>query len=293
MVIVNFHGILAKMKNSKEIFRGLRQQITLKDEEEEIQSILYLAIENILHLSRTEIISEKLIPIDAGQQNKLAEIVSRLNQEEPIQYILEEAHFFGRKFKVTPAVLIPRQETELLVEEALKEINPYTPGTILDIGTGSGCIGITLAKELGGKKIIAVDISESALKVAKENAIQLDAALEFQQVNILTKFPYQKLEMIVSNPPYVAFSEKLAMKKNVLEYEPHLALFVSDHNALIFYNVIAEKAFDALQPNGKAVVEINEKFGKEVSAVFNRAGFKKVQVIKDLRGKDRIVSATR
>ena len=123
--------------------------------------------------------------------------------------------------------------------------------------------------------------------------MQLDAPLEFHLVNILAKFPFQKLEMIVSNPPYVSSSEKLAMKKNVLDYEPHLALFVADHDSLIFYDVIAKKGFDALQPNGKAVVEINEKFGKEIREIFTRTGFRNVQVIKDLRGKDRIVSATK
>jgi len=161
------------MKNSKEIFRNLQQQITLKEDPEEIQSILYLVVDSVLGLSRADIISEKSIFLDSFKQNKLNEVTERINRQEPIQYILEEAYFYGRKFKVTPAVLIPRPETELLVEEALKEINPFTPGTILDIGTGSGCIAVTLAKELPEKKIVALDISDGALKVAKENADHL------------------------------------------------------------------------------------------------------------------------
>jgi len=280
------------MKNSKEIFRNLQQQITLKEDPEEIQSMLYLVVDSVLGLSRADIISEKPALLDSVKQNKLNEVIARINRQEPIQYILEEAHFYGRKFKVTPAVLIPRPETELLVEEALKEINPFTPGTLLDIGTGSGCIAVTLAKELPEKKIVATDISEAALKIAKENATHLNAFVEFQKGNILTEsISPQKLEMIVSNPPYIAHSESEAMKKNVVDHEPHLALFVDDHNPLLFYNEIAQKGYSALLPDGKVIVEINERFGKEVSRTFNQAGFKNVRIIKDLQGKDRIVSA--
>jgi len=279
------------MKNSKQIFLDLRQQITLKEDEGEIQSILYLVFENQMGLSRADITSQILIPLGPEKQNKLNEIIQRINKHEPIQYILEEAYFYGRKLKVTPAVLIPRPETEALIEEAIKEIDPLTPGTILDIGTGSGCIAVTLAKELPLKKVIAVDVSKEALNVAKENTIQTNAEVEFQCVNILNEFPFQKLEMIVSNPPYVAVSEKETMKRNVLDYEPNLALFVPDNDPLIFYKVIAQKGYGALLPNGKVVIEINERFGKEVCAVLSRAGFKDVRVLKDLQEKDRIVSA--
>lgn len=279
------------MKNSKQIFRDLRQQITLKEDGEEIQSMLYMVLETVMGLSRAEIISEKQISFDTVLQKKLEALVARINQHEPVQYILEEAHFYGRKFKVTPAVLIPRPETELLVEEALKETDPFTAGTILDIGTGSGCIAITLANELPEKKIIAVDVSETALRLAKENAKQLNATIELQRVDILHEFPFRDLEMIVSNPPYVALSEKDSMKKNVVNHEPHLALFVADKNPLIFYTVIAQQGFSALRLNGKALVEINERFGKEVCDVFVSAGFKNVRAIKDLQGKDRIVLA--
>lgn len=281
------------MKNSKEIFRNLQQQITLKEDTEEIQSILYLVVDSVLGLSRADIISDKPVLLDSSKQNKLKEITERINRQEPIQYILEEAYFYGRKFRVTPAVLIPRPETELLVEEALKEINPFTPGTILDIGTGSGCIAVTLAKELPEKKVVAIDISESALKVAKENADHVNAFVEFQKRNILTESISQKLEMIVSNPPYIGHVEKDDMKKNVVDHEPHLALFVSDNDPLIFYKEIAQKGYSALVAGGKVIVEINERFGKEVSNTFKRAGFKNVRIIKDLQGKDRIVSAVK
>ena len=279
------------MKNSKEIFRDLLSQITLQEEAEEIQSILYIAFETLLGLSRADIIAEKSLPLTADLQHKLHTVVKRINNHEPIQYILGETYFFGRKFKVSPAVLIPRPETELLVEEALKETEPFTPGTIVDIGTGSGCIAVTLAKELPNKKIIGIDVSASALKIAKENTLQLNAITEFHVMDVLHEFPFQGLEMIVSNPPYIAMTEKETMKKNVLDHEPHLALFVADKNPLQFYKVIAERGHPALLPKGKILVEINERFGNEVTDVFRQAGFKNIRVIKDLQQKDRIVIA--
>ncbi|HEU5291325.1 MAG TPA: peptide chain release factor N(5)-glutamine methyltransferase [Cyclobacteriaceae bacterium] len=279
------------MKNSKEIFRDLVSQITLKEDPEEIQSILYIVLEAILGLSRADIIAEKSISFSAEFQHKLKTIIRQINQHEPVQYILGETYFFGRRFNVSPAVLIPRPETELLVEEVLKEIQPFTPGTIVDIGTGSGCIAVTLAKELPDKKIVGIDVSEAALKIARGNTLQLNATAEFQHVNVLQEFPFQGLEMIVSNPPYIAFAEKESMKRNVLDHEPHLALFVSDNDPLQFYKAIAEKGYSALLQNGKILVEINERFGNEVADVFRESGFKSIRIIKDLQQKDRIVIA--
>lgn len=292
MVVVNFHVcILAKMKNSKEIFRELQQQITLKEDVDEILSILYLMIAHELGLSRADIISEKKIDLTGSQQKKLNEVIERINTEEPIQYILGEAHFFGRKFNVTPAVLIPRPETELLIEEALRNINFSKPGNIVDIGSGSGCIAITLAKELPLKKVTGIDVSQDAIKIARRNALQLDAPVDFQQVDVLKGFPFDNLEMIVSNPPYISTAESKDMKANVLKYEPHLALFVNDHDPLLFYRAIAKKGFAALVRNGKIIVEINERFGKHVGNIFKETGFGNVQIIKDLQNKDRIVIA--
>jgi release factor glutamine methyltransferase len=279
------------MKNSKEIFRELQQQITLKEDVDEIRSILYLVVEHELRLTREDIISEKKIDLTGSQQKKLNEIIKRINAEEPIQYIVGEAHFFGRKFNVTPAVLIPRPETELLIEEALREINFTQPGHIVDIGSGSGCIAVTLAKELPHKKVTGIDVSHEAIKIARGNALQLDAPVDFQQVDVLKDFPFNNLEMIVSNPPYISHAERNDMKANVLKYEPHLALFVNDHDPLLFYRAIAKNGFAALLRNGKVVVEINERFGKQVGDIFKESGFKNVQIIKDLQNKDRIVIA--
>jgi len=295
MMVVNFHGcILAKMKNSKEIFRDLRQQITLKEDHDEIQSILYLIIENVLGLSRADIIAEKPVSLSDREQKKMSDVISRINAQEPVQYILGITYFYGRKFKVSPAVLIPRPETELLIDEVLKETNPFTPGTILDIGTGSGCIAITLAKELPAKRILTIDVSEDALRIANENAQQLNAAVEFHRTNALTEnFPIQQIEILVSNPPYVSLSEKKSMKENVLNYEPHLALFVRDNDPLVFYKMIARKGYEALTDYGKVFVEINERFGEEVSSLFSDVGFKNIRIVKDLQGKSRIVTASK
>jgi release factor glutamine methyltransferase len=282
------------MRNSKAILRDLQQQITLKEDLSEIRSILYLVLENVLGLSQADVFADKAILIDDQQQKKLADAISRINNHEPVQYILGSTYFYGRRFKVNGSVLIPRPETELLIEEILKEVNPFTPGTILDIGTGSGCIAITLANELPEKRIVALDISDEALKVAKENASQLNAPVEFHRSNALIEnFPCQDLEMIVSNPPYITASEKGEMKNNVLNFEPHLALFVSDGDPLIFYRMIAEKGVSSLRENGKILVEINERFGNKVANLFIKAGFKNTRIIKDLQQKDRIVFASK
>lgn len=282
------------MRNSKEIFRDLMQQITLKEDQDEIQSILYLIAESELGLSRANIVSEKSILLTEIQQQKLVDIIRRVNACEPIQYILGSTYFYGRKFKVNSSVLIPRPETELLIEEVLKEVDPFTPGSILDIGTGSGCIAVTLAKELPAKRILAIDVSEEALLIANENARQLNATVEFYKTNALTeKLPIQQIDILVSNPPYVVLSEKKSMKENVLEYEPHLALFVPDNDPLVFYTIIAQKGYAILTNNGKVFVEINEQFGEEVSEVFSEAGFKNVRLVKDLQGKNRIVTASK
>jgi len=282
------------MRNSKDILRDLQQQITLKEDLSEIRSILHLIVEHVMGLTQTDIIANKPISIQDKDKKRLNEIVSRINNQEPIQHILGAAYFYGRKFKVSPAVLIPRQETELLIEEVIKEINPFTPGILLDIGTGSGCIAITLAKELPEKRVIGVDISDDALKIAKENASSLNAPVEFHKLNALTEsFPSKDLEIIVSNPPYITSSEKIDMKRNVMDFEPHLALFVPDNDPLVFYKVIASKGYASLRKGGKVFVEINERFGHEVSELFQNVGFKNVTLVKDLQEKDRIVVATK
>lgn len=281
------------MINSKDLFRDLRKRITLAQDASETESILYRVLEEVPGITRADIISQKAVSLTAKEISALDSIIDRINQNEPVQYILGKADFFGREFVVNPSVLIPRPETELLIEEVLKHATP-APGKISDIGTGSGCIAITLSCELPQKQVYAFDISEVALKTAKGNADKLNAHVTFQQVDILNEeITLNDFEFIVSNPPYVAVSEKDAMNANVLDYEPHLALFVPDDDPLIFYKIIAERGVRSLRSGGRIIVEINERFGKEVKEVFMNAGLRDACILKDLQGKDRIVSAVK
>jgi release factor glutamine methyltransferase len=277
------------MINSKTLFHQLQKKITLAEDQEEVKSILYLLFEKEFGLNRTEILAEK--EIKTTDANALEKQIQRINNHEPIQYILGEADFFGRRFNVNSSVLIPRPETELIIQLVKEE--KFDSLTILDIGTGSGCIAISLALEIPSAIVHALDISEGALSIAKENAKRLNTSVNFLQHDILSQIPLLKnLDVIVSNPPYVTEKEKGAMNKNVLNYEPHLALFVPDSDPLKFYKVIAEKSLSLLKPQGKIFVEINQQFGKEVAAVFGSLGYK-TEIIKDMEGKDRVVRGVR
>lgn len=279
------------MMNSKDLFRDLQKRITLVQELSETDSMLYLMLENMLNITRADIIAQKPVSIPPDAKVRLEDAIHRINQHEPIQYILGKAYFYGYEFLVNPSVLIPRPETELLVDEILKATSD-APGKIVDLGTGSGCIAITLAKKLPQKTVMAIDVSERALQTATENAKNLNVRVDFQRMDILKdEFMLEDVECIVSNPPYVALSEKETMQSNVLNYEPHGALFVPDTNPLVFYKVIAQKGKRALKVYGRIVVEVNERFGMEVCDIFTREGFEDVRLMKDLQSKDRIVSA--
>jgi release factor glutamine methyltransferase len=216
---------------------------------------------------------------------------SQLLEKKPIQYILGEAPFYGREFKVNASVLIPRNETEELVHLIIKE-NKKLNLRILDIGTGSGCIPISLALEIPSSKTFALDISKEALEVAKDNAKKHEESIIFFQVDILNEdIPVKDLDIIVSNPPYVCESEKSLMHENVLNFEPHLALFVKDNDPLVFYKIIAKKAKSALKSSGKLYFEINEAFGEKVQYLLEEQGYREISIIQDLNNKDRIVKA--
>jgi len=212
---------------------------------------------------------------------------------------LGETEFYGRRFLVNDSVLIPRPETEELVKYIVDKQKTQFPVTnnqlqILDIGTGSGCIAISLAKELPNFKVTAYDISEKALETAKTNAELNKANITFKKVDILNNqfsILNSKFSIILSNPPYVTKQEIDRMQKNVLDFEPHLALFVEDAEPLIFYEAIANFAFNNLIDNGLVAVEINEALGEETADVFRRKGFSEVEIIKDIHQKDRFVSA--
>lgn len=215
----------------------------------------------------------------------------RLKTGEPIQYILGHGPFYGRDFKVSPDTLIPRNETEELVHLIIKE-NPQSELVILDIGTGTGCIPITLKLEMKNPIVFGLDVSEEALAVSNQNANTLNAKVKFLKCDILKETPaVPPLDILVSNPPYIPLKEKTEMHRNVVDFEPELALFVFNEDPLIFYREIAEKGKKLLKPSGKIYFEINERFGPQVVELLLTLAYKNIRLIKDLNGKDRIVAA--
>lgn len=279
------------MTNSKELFNHLVKRVSLKEEKSEIQSIIYLLLEKKLGLSKTEILSGKEIePIGPIFFDP---IIAAINAHTPIQYILGEGEFYGRTFMVNPSVLIPRPETELLVNEIRHDFIKHrtAPKHILDIGTGSGCLAITLALEFPTAIVHATDISKEALITARKNAASFQVPVIFHEHNILTDEMLQgPFDLIVSNPPYISEDEKANMKENVLAYEPHLALFAPAKDPLAFYHSIAAKCKPVLSSGGSVWVEINELFGNEVASIFVEGGYQSVREIKDLDNKDRMVT---
>jgi release factor glutamine methyltransferase len=237
--------------------------------------------------------SEELLT--EAQITKLATLTDRLMTYEPWQYVGGMADFFGLKFKVTKDVLIPRPETEELVHYALTIFRNNGLKTLLDIGTGSGIIPVTMSLKANVEKAFAIDISEPALKIAKENNQLHHTNVNFIQGDFLDKTSWSslpKVDMIISNPPYITHVEKNGMFPNVLDHEPHLALFVN-HDAMEFYQAIAEFALEHQETGCIVLMEINENFGKEVVEIFSNDYFGNVQLIKDLQGKDRVVVAVK
>ena len=248
---------------------------------------------DMLGLDALDIYMGKDIILSECKQRELENIIFRLQKNEPIQYIRGFAEFSGRNFKVASGVLIPRPETAELVELIVKE-NPNARH-LLDIGTGSGCIAISLDKKLPDVDVEAWDISEEALAIARKNNEDLEAGVRFLQRDVLSddweKVP--SFDVIVSNPPYVTETEKNEMDANVLDWEPGLALFVPDEDPLRFYNRIACLGSDLLLPGGKLYFEINQAYGRETAHILEMNQYRDVRVIKDIFGKDRIVTANR
>lgn len=262
----------------------------------EIDSFFFILMEEKLKLQRIDTVLNPDFLIDTATVVVLKIILKRLQKEEPIQYILGKTEFYGLPFLVDKNTLIPRPETEELVEWILSEIqkiqggNQKTPLAILDIGTGTGCIPITLAKNTVNTVITAIDISAAALRVAKKNAVLNSVPVNFIMQDILktTQLP-QKYNLIVSNPPYVRELEKVEISANVLENEPHLALFVANKNPLVFYDKIADLAKQQLNENGMLFFEINQYLGKETVKMLEEKGFQNIQLKKDLSGNDRML----
>ena len=261
----------------------------------EIDSFFFILMEEKLKLQRIDTVLKPDFLITKKNLIDLKTIVKRLQKEEPIQYIIGNTEFYGLPFLVDKNTLIPRPETEELVAWVLNETkvlanNKTIELSILDIGTGTGCIPISLAKNLTSLNISAIDISPEALLIAKQNAILNKVTIEFIELDILnTESLPQEYDVIISNPPYVRELEKEEIKNNVLKNEPHLALFVADENPLIFYNKIADLAKQQLSKNGMLFFEINQYLGKETVNMLVKKGFKNIQLKKDLFGNDRMI----
>ena len=261
----------------------------------EIDSFFFILMEEKLKLQRIDTVLKPDYLITEKNLIDLKNIVKRLQKEEPIQYIIGTTEFYGLPFLVDKNTLIPRPETEELVSWVIEEVaklqsNTVSKLSILDIGTGTGCIPISLAKNLPKAKITAVDISSKALEIAKKNAQLNKVTINFIELDILTtKSLPQEFDVIVSNPPYVRELEKEEIKNNVLKNEPQLALFVADENPLIFYNKIAYLAKQQLSKNGMLFFEINQYLGKETVNMLAKKGFKNIQLKKDLFGNDRMI----
>lgn len=277
----------------------------------EARAIARLVLEDAFGLSLMDIYSDGMAHFSDVQREKLEEITERLEKAEPVQYVLGEAYFCGHRFSIADGVLIPRPETEELVDTVVNSITSGNPEKltgssgsqlkIVDIGTGSGCIAISIALALAENGIPANvegwDISEKALTIAKGNAEQLEADVTFRMVDILrASVPDGEegtLNVIISNPPYICNHEAVDMERNVLEYEPHMALFVPDDDPLLFYRTIAEYGRKALTTGGLLAFEINRAYGNEVRVMLEDCGYKNVSVIADQYGNQRIVMAYR
>jgi release factor glutamine methyltransferase len=282
----------------KTTFRFIQEQLQDYYPEAEIKSFSYLILESVCNMDKTSVLRRKDTQLSLNENFRIQEIIEELKKYRPIQYILGETEFYGLRFKVDENVLIPRPETEELVEWIInKEKNPRTGYQLLDIGTGSGCIAIALAKHLPDAEIYALDISNEALEVARKNAQLNQADIHFFQHDILRSepfaFPFSALtfDCIVSNPPYITEKEKTAMAKNVLDYEPHQALFVPQENPLLFYERIADFARNYLKENGSLYFETNSLYGKAAAKALEDKKFRSVKLIKDISGNDRILIA--
>ena len=264
-------------------------------DEQEIKSFFFILTEYLHNLKRVDVSLNPNFEISEDVVQKWNAILAQLQQEKPIQYITGEAWFYGLQFEVNENTLIPRPETEELVEWILNSpiIKHPSPINILDIGTGTGCIPISLKANLSQANVSAIDVSEKALEVAKKNAASNKVEINFIQANILeVEDLNQHFDVIVSNPPYVRNLEKQEIKKNVLDYEPHLALFVEDTDALLFYRKIAQLALENLSPNGLLFFEINQYLGKETVELLENLGFKNIELKKDIYGNDRMIKCS-
>ena len=289
------------MKVPSNLVRDIRkyycEQLCSVYDRDEANAMILILLEHYFNIDRVKMALEPNLRLSESEMLTFHFAVKDLLKSKPIQYIIGETEFCDLKFKVNENVLIPRPETSELVMNIVKrqKTKDKRQLSILDIGTGSGCIAISLAKRIPNSKVYALDISEKALAVAKENAINNDADITFIHDDILSlrNNIETRFDIIVSNPPYVRELEKTEMRDNVLNWEPHNALFVSDSNPLIFYRNILEFAKNNLKQNGEIWFEINEYLGKEMTDLCKEYGFSDIEIFKDFRGKERIVKVNK
>lgn len=281
-----------------------RQTVSGLYPEGEASEMVFALFERLLGTRRHTHIVEPSYDVPAESVKLVEAALERLAAGEPLQYVIGSACFYGRDFKVSPSVLIPRPETEILCRTAIESFSGHKDVRVLDLCTGSGCIAWTMALECPGAEVVAVDISDDALHVASSQDFVEEmkrtgaVAPTFLKADVLADVPSgdifeRRFDMILSNPPYVMNKEKSLMRANVLEHEPHLALFVSDDDPLVFYRAVARWASALLSPDGTGLVEINEALGPETAQVYLDAGFRSTEVLQDFSGRDRFVSFRR
>ncbi|WOK06483.1 peptide chain release factor N(5)-glutamine methyltransferase [Imperialibacter roseus] len=276
--------------SADKLFTEVANQLILICGANEAQSITGYLLEGVLGITAGDRLAKKQLELSEDDRATLDEAVKRLKNEEPVQHVVGYGWFYGRKFFVNKDVLIPRPETEELVHWIINSQKKPTKISLLDIGTGSGCIPISIKLEMPTFQCEGWDVSEPALAVARKNAGRLGAEVHFKQVNILeATIDKGAFDIIVSNPPYVRVSEKPLMSKNVLAFDPSLALFVGDNDPLIFYKRIATLAKTGLKKEGWLYFEINEAFGPEIKDLLDSLGYSQIELRQDINGKDRMV----
>lgn len=294
-------SLLLRGMNLKELLVQFKEELSGIYEAQEIVAIFNLLVEHVTGFNNRQL-SLKGISTEVQDEFAMWGYLGELKTGKPVQYVIGEASFYGLMFKVNPAVLIPRPETEELVEWVIESCRVRSAGdwipskdklSIVDIGTGSGCIAVTLASKISGSRVIGLDVSSEAIEAAKMNALLNSVGITFVQGDILDSnlelSPDEKYDVIVSNPPYITPEEKEQMHQNVLDNEPHLALFVSKEKPLVFYEAIADFALRYLTLGGLLFFEINEHLGKETMQMLKDKSFINIALRKDMQGKDRMI----
>jgi release factor glutamine methyltransferase len=276
------------MVSVKEIWDKTLIQLEQVYSSSEAKNVNRILFEDGLGVKQLDLLMNTEIAID---ETKLNDFIERLIQNEPIQYVTGLAYFYGREFMVRKGALIPRPDTEELVQLVVSE-NDISEPLVIDVGTGSGCIAISLALELSGSVVLGTDISKDALKIAKENALQHGINLEFIHHNILeSDLPNSEIDILISNPPYIPSKESSVMSDNVLAYEPHIALFVPDEDPMLFYKQIATAGKKSLKKTGRLYFEIHEDHSKQIQELLHQLNYTNIQIFKDMQGKERMVRA--